>query len=92
MEALILIGVTIFEALVGLFLSAAIAAFFWGLVKFIWNAGDEKNLADGKQLMLWGMVGIFVIVSLWAIVGFIQVSFGIGGGAGMSGPGIRIDP
>ena len=28
--------------------------------------------------MIWGMVAIFVMVSLWALVGFIQGSLGLG--------------
>lgn len=58
--------------IVPVLISAAVAVFFWGLVKFIAHAGDEKALEDGKQLMIWGMVGIFVMVALWSIVGFIH--------------------
>ncbi len=81
-----------FDALTVLFLTFAIAAFFWGMVKFIWNAGDEKSLEDGKKMMIWSLVGIAVVFSLWAIVGFFQETLGIGGGGGGTTPGIRMDP
>lgn len=55
----------------------AVLVFFWGLVKFISHAGDEKTIADGKQLMIWGMITIFVMVSLWGIVGFFQEELGL---------------
>jgi hypothetical protein len=58
-------------------LSIAILVFFWGLVKFIAHAGDEKAVAEGKQLIIWGLVGIFVMITLWSIVGYIQTLFGI---------------
>ncbi len=48
--------------------SLALLAFFWGLVKFISNAGDEKAIGDGKSLMKWGLVALFVMVSIWGIL------------------------
>jgi membrane protease YdiL (CAAX protease family) len=54
-----------------LLLSIALVVFLWGLVKFIWNAGDEKTHAQGKQLMVWGVISFLVLVSLWAIVSFL---------------------
>lgn len=46
----------------------ALAAFFWGLVKFINNAADTEAHAKGKHLMVWGIVSFLVLVTLWAIV------------------------
>ena len=49
----------------------ALLVFFWGLVKFIMKAGDEKAVAEGRRLMLWGIVALFVMVSVWGLVYFI---------------------
>lgn len=49
----------------------ALLAFFWGLVKFIFNAHEEDARKEGKQLMIWGLVGLFVMVSVWGLVRFI---------------------
>lgn len=56
--------------------------FFWGLVGLIRNSGDEKAVKEGKQLMLWGIVGLFVLVSFAGIISlftgdFFGQSFGI---------------
>ena len=51
--------------------------FFWGLAKFIRNAGDVKNHQDGKNLMIWGVIGFFVMVTVWGLVQFGQSSLGI---------------
>ena len=66
------------SAIIPIFLSLAILTFFWGIIKFIAHTDDEKAREEGKRVMVWGMVAIFVMVSLWAIVGFIQESLGIG--------------
>ena len=57
---------------VPILLGLAVLTFFWGLVKFINQAGDEKAVEEGKGLMVWGMVAIFVMVALWGILGWLQ--------------------
>jgi len=55
---------------------AAVLAFFWGLAKFIWNSGDEKKRDEGKGVMTWGVIALFILVTIWGIIGFLQRSFG----------------
>ncbi len=57
---------------VPILLGLAVLTFFWGLVKFINQAGDEKAVEEGRSLMVWGMIAIFVMVALWGILGWIQ--------------------
>ncbi|MBN2094020.1 MAG: hypothetical protein JW740_01465 [Candidatus Zambryskibacteria bacterium] len=47
--------------------------FFWGVVKYI-NKGaiNEEAAKEGKRVMIWGVVGIFIAFSIWGIVKFIQ--------------------
>jgi len=78
------------EKIVPLMISLAIVVFFWGLVKFIWHAGDEKTHDEGKAVMIWGMVSLFVMVALWAIIGWLQGVTGIKGGIGGEVPGVTI--
>jgi hypothetical protein len=57
----------------GIILVAAIAllVFFWGLVKYIRKAG-EGDVKEGRDLMVWGTIALFVMVSIWGLVRFIQ--------------------
>ncbi len=52
--------------------------FFWGLAKFIRNSGDEKEHTNGKNLMIWGVVGFFVMFAVWGIVRSAQLSVELG--------------
>jgi phosphate starvation-inducible membrane PsiE len=54
----------------------ALLAFFWGLAKFISKAGDAKSHADGKNLMIWGIVALFLMVSFLSIIQFFQSDLG----------------
>ncbi|MBP9760378.1 MAG: hypothetical protein KBD24_03350 [Candidatus Pacebacteria bacterium] len=55
----------------------AFVVFLWGVVTFIHKAGDDAEIAKGRQRMLWGVVGLFVIASVWGIVAILQALFGV---------------
>lgn len=50
----------------------ALLVFFSGLVKFILAQGSETAKADGKKIMGWGLIALFVMVSVWGLVNFFQ--------------------
>jgi len=64
----------------------ALLAFFWGLAKFIFSAGDEEKRKEGKKVMGWGIVALFVVVAIWGIVFFISIALGVGIGGSAPSP------
>ena len=55
----------------------ALLVFIWGLVKFIFRiGGDEKAVEEGKNLMKWGLIALFVLVSFMAILAFVYRDIG----------------
>lgn len=70
--------------IIPILITLAVVTFFWGLAKFIWSIGGEENAkADGKKIMLWGLVALFVMVSIWGIIGLLGNTFSIRqGGSG----------
>lgn len=62
----------------------ALLAFFYGLAKLIW--GGAEAVAEGKTLMIWGVVALFVMVSVWGLVKFIGNAFGIDQGGSVEIP------
>lgn len=65
----------------------ATIAFIWGIIKYIFAGGDEEGVADAKGFMLWSVIALAVMVSVWGIVGVLVDTFGVGGGGIPSGPG-----
>lgn len=51
--------------------------FLWGVAKYIKAEGDEKATKEGRSIMIWGIVGLFVASSIWGIVAFIRTEFGL---------------
>ena len=76
----------ILKLIVPVLFGLALIFFFWGLTQFILNAGEAEAREDGKQRMLWGIVALFVIVSIYGILGFIGGAVGINTGNRGGGP------
>ncbi|OGJ02474.1 hypothetical protein A3I95_00620 [Candidatus Nomurabacteria bacterium RIFCSPLOWO2_02_FULL_44_12] len=54
----------------------AVAMFIWGAVKFlIINGGEEEKRNEGKQLMLWGIIALVVMISVWGLVKVVGNTF-----------------
>lgn len=76
-----------------LMFTLAVVAFFWGIVQFIWAArqGDAgKGVENGKQFMLWGLIALFTMFSVWGIITFAQGVFGIKGETSIVIPNIQL--
>lgn len=73
---------TINNVLVPVLFAIAFIVFLWGaFTTFIIGAGSEDKKESGKNLMLWGLIGFFVMVSVWGLVNILtgSVTFGNSG-------------
>ncbi len=61
----------------------AVTIFLWGCVRFIAKAGDAKAREQGRQMIVWGLVALFVIFSIQGILWLACISLlGNGGYCG----------
>lgn len=59
--------------------TVALVYFLWGVIRFvITDNADSKEKA--KEVVIRGVIGLFVMVSIWGLVGFVQNTLGIGSG------------
>lgn len=58
----------------------AMLGFFYGLVMYIFGKEDNKDQA--KKTMIWGVVAIFVMASVWGLVRFLGTAVGVDTGTG----------
>lgn len=54
----------------------AFLLFVLGVGKFI-RASGEKDMKDSKNIIIWSIVGLFILTTIWGIVVFLQREFGI---------------
>jgi len=69
----------IVSRLIPLLVAIALVWFIWGLIKFLLS-GDEEKRTQGKSMMLWGIIALFVIVSIWGIVQYVASLVGVSTG------------
>jgi hypothetical protein len=68
----------ILNLVVPVLLLLSVIYFFWGVGQFILHdAGNDKTREEGKKKILWGIVALFVFVSIWGILGWIGDVIGI---------------
>jgi hypothetical protein len=76
------IACVINKSVIPLIFALATAMFIWGLVKFLFiNAGEEAKREQGRQFMIWGVIALAVMLSVWGLVGVLRSSFGFGAGS-----------
>jgi len=67
----------------------ALIFFMWGVAMFILGAGDPEKREQGKHIMIWGIVALFVIVAVWGIVFWLANLFGVSVGGTAPVPGVN---
>lgn len=67
----------IVNAIIPFIIGLAVLVFIYGVFNFVTSAGDEEARAGAKQLIIWGVIGIFVMVSVWGLVNILVQTFGI---------------
>jgi hypothetical protein len=75
--------------LIPILVGVAVIVFFWGLVKYIRSSGEGH--AEGRNIMIAGLISLFVMVSLWGVIAFAGDALGITAGnrAGLQPPSVN---
>lgn len=65
----------IIQPLVGLLMALALAFFLYGAAMFILNAGDPEGRKKGRSALIWGLIGLFIMTSVWGILNALTGTF-----------------
>ena len=79
----------LFNLLIPIAGTLALLAFFWGLAITLFGVGGDKSddaKKKGKDIMIYGIIAIFLIVGIFGIVKLLQTTFSIDTSARMSVP------
>lgn len=71
---LVKLFVNIFNGLTALMVLAALVAYLYAIFRHM-NQVGESSRTKLKNVMLWGFVGLFVMVSIWGILRILQDTF-----------------
>ena len=53
-----------------LIMALAVVYFVWGVISYVISSDEEAKKA-GKNRMIWGIIGLVVIVGMWGLVGIV---------------------
>lgn len=68
---------SIIDPLVLLIFSAGIFLFTWGLVVFLTNLESSEARQKGVQHMIWGILGVFIMATVFGVINIITDTFGL---------------
>jgi len=64
---------------IDLLLVLGTVVFLWGVVRYVTAGGDSEKVAEGRNLIIFGIIGLAVMVSVWGIVWLVADTFDLGG-------------
>jgi len=75
----------IIDLVVPIIITLAVIYFFWGLAQYIINTGSEEKRTEARNIMIYGIIILFVMLSVWGLVGVLGSTFGVGQGGSAGG-------
>ena len=89
--SLLALAQTIVARLVPFAIGLAVLSFFWFLIEFIWKGrSDPEAKTTSLKGMGYAILALFVMVSIWGIIGFLGSVTGVGQGGNIPVPGVPI--
>lgn len=74
----ILFSEVILTPLIALLSGIAFLVFLYGCAVYIFNATNDQARSQGRQHIIFGLIGLLVMVSAWAILTIASNTFGLG--------------
>ncbi len=63
--------------IISLFFAVAVVVFLWGLFEFIYKGSDPEARTTGQSHMIWGVIGLLIMVSAYGIINFVLSTIGV---------------
>ncbi len=61
------------------FVSVAVFIIIFGIVRYVREAANEEKRAEGRQFIIWGVIFVFVMLSVWGLVSILVNTFQLNG-------------
>lgn len=75
-KTLVYVIINYIEQFIVVIFAASLLMFLWGVFKYtILAQGNDKETAEAKNVIFYGIIGLFVMASVWGILKVIQTSF-----------------
>ena len=75
----------ILDIVIPILIVLGVVYFIWGVVSYVIGS-DEEAKKKGRDRMIFGIIGLVVIVAMWGLVGIVTKTFGLTGTANINIP------
>lgn len=57
----------------------AFFVFVWGILQYFFfnNKGDVEKLKEGREFVVWGLLGLALLFSVWGLINIVLSTLGI---------------
>jgi len=66
----------ILNPIIALLFALAFVYFIWGVIRYAWSGEQESMREEGKRSIVWGVVGMFIMFSVFGIMRLIIGTIG----------------
>ncbi|MBI2049104.1 MAG: hypothetical protein HYT29_01560 [Parcubacteria group bacterium] len=67
----------ILNPIIVLLFALALVMFLWGVFQYVVMQDSDKAHVQGRNHMFWGLIGMFIMFSVFAIIRIVTGTFGI---------------
>lgn len=68
---------SIFDIIIPLLITLGLIYFLWGVAQYVIKQDDEEGQKGARQMMFYGIIALFVIVSVWGLVAILNTTLNI---------------
>lgn len=66
------------KAIINFLLVIATLVFIWGIIKYITAGGDSTKITEARSYIIWGLIGLAIMASVWALSYYLIDISGVG--------------
>ncbi len=76
-DIILRINAAILNPLITILFAFALVIFLWGVFQYVWMEDSDNAKEQGRKHMFWGLIGLFVMFSAFAIMQLIAGTIGV---------------
>jgi hypothetical protein len=79
----------LFNAVIPVLIALGVLYFVWGVVQYV-ISGDEEAKKSGRDKIIFGIIGLAVIIGVWGLVNFLRNTFGLNNNTNIQLPTVPV--
>ncbi len=75
LHGLITLFYAIINTVVPFLIGLGVFVIIYGVFAYLSHAGEEEKRTEARQFVLWGVIGVFIMVSIWGLINILVNTF-----------------